>query len=97
MFSLRLYVGIFSLSSNDATADKSGENLGSRSISLYDNEVLTLVSGITNEVSIPVQSINSAAAITKRFPLGSYIYLCVCTIINFNVIVKNNNCISPVK
>ena len=69
------YILKHSLSSNDATADKSGENLGSRSISLYDNEVLTLVSGITNEVSIPVQSINSAAAITKRFPLGSYIQI----------------------
>ncbi len=62
-----------SFASNEATADSSGENLGARSVSFYQNEVAILSSGITSETSFPITVPNSGIATTRRFPLGSYI------------------------
>ena len=61
------------LASNEATADSSGENLGTRSLPLYQNEVLTLGQTITNETQFIVSVPNAGISTTGRFPLGSYI------------------------
>lgn len=61
------------LAANNATADSSGENLGTRGLPIYENDSLVLLSSITTETSLPVQVVNSGIATTKRFPLGSYI------------------------
>jgi len=63
------------LSANDKTSDSSGENLGSRGFSFYDNEILTLGSNITNETSLHVTVPNSGISTTSRFPIGSYIQI----------------------
>jgi hypothetical protein len=70
------YILKHGLSANDSSSDSAAENLGIRSIPLFDKETLVAASAITNttstiSVSIPV----SVAAITKRFPLGSYIQI----------------------
>ena len=61
------------LAATNATADSSGENLGTRSIGFYDNESLILGQSITNETSFQVSTINSGISTTNRFKLGSYI------------------------
>ena len=66
------YILKHGLSANEAISDVSAENLAVRGVPLFDEETLTLVSFVSTtriEVSSPV----GAAAITKRFPLGSYI------------------------
>ena len=64
------------LSANDSTSDSTAENLGVRSIPLFDKETLVTSSGITTTaLTIPVSSPVGVAAITKRFPLGSYIQI----------------------
>jgi hypothetical protein len=64
------------LSANDSTSDSTAENLGVRSIPLFDKETLVTSSGITTTaLTIPVSSPVGATAITKRFPLGSYIQI----------------------
>jgi hypothetical protein len=64
------------LSVNNSSSDSAAENLGVRSIPLFDKETLVTVSGITTTaLTIPVSSPVGAAAITKRFPLGSYIQI----------------------
>lgn len=63
------------LSANEATSDIQGENLGIRGQYIYDNETLDLVTSITTENFLEVQTFNSQQAITKRFPLGSYIQI----------------------
>jgi hypothetical protein len=64
------------LSANNASSDSTAENLGVRSISLFDKETLVTSSGITTTaLTIPVSSPVGATAITKRFPLGSYIQI----------------------
>ena len=60
------------LSSNEASSDSSAENLGTRSVSFFDNETLTVVS-FTSDTTIKVSS--SLGSILKRFPLGSYIQI----------------------
>ena len=60
------------LSSNEASSDSSAENLGTRSVSFFDNETLTVVS-FTSDTTIQVSS--SLGSILKRFPLGSYIQI----------------------
>ena len=54
------------LSSNEASSDSSAENLGTRSVSFFDNETLTVVS-FTSDTTIQVSS--SLGSILKRFPL----------------------------
>ena len=63
------------MSANSASADNLGENLGVRSLGIYDNEVLILGENITSDeefiVDLPGAGIGTAA----RFPLGSYIQI----------------------
>ena len=68
------YILKHGLSSNDGTSDSTLENLGVRSVPLYDDEILTVVSFTTNN-QIRVSSPISASGIAKRFPLGSYIQI----------------------
>jgi hypothetical protein len=70
------YILRHGLSANDSSSDSTAENLGIRSIPLFDKETLVAASAITNTTStIVVSSPVGAAAITKRFPLGSYIQI----------------------
>jgi hypothetical protein len=68
------YILKHGLSANDAISDSSEENLAVRGVPLFDEETLTVVS-FTSATQIRVSSPVSAAAITKRFPLGSYIQI----------------------
>jgi hypothetical protein len=68
------YILKHGLSANDKTSDSKLENLGSRSVPLYDDEVLTVVLFYTAN-QIRVSSPISASGIEKRFPLGSYIQI----------------------
>jgi hypothetical protein len=68
------YILKHGLSANEATSDVSAENLGTRGVTLFDEETLTVVS-FTSDTQIRVSSPVGAAAITKRFPLGSYIQI----------------------
>jgi hypothetical protein len=63
------------LASNDATADDSGENLGTRSLSFYDKETIELRQDITTDSSFSVRLRNSGIGTLSRFPLGSYVQL----------------------
>jgi hypothetical protein len=64
------------LSANDATSDSSAENLAVRGVPLFDNEVLIAGSEIPIGIEqFKVSSPVGASAITKRFPLGSYIQI----------------------
>jgi hypothetical protein len=70
------YILKHGLSANNASSDSTAENLGIRSIPLFDKETLVAASGITTTAStVAVSSPVGAAAITKRFPLGSYIQI----------------------
>ena len=70
------YVLKHGLSANEASSDSTAENLGTRGIPLFDKETLVADSAITADSStITVSSPVGAAAITKRFPLGSYIQI----------------------
>jgi hypothetical protein len=66
------YILKHGFSANEATSDVSAENLAIRSVPLFDDEILTLVS-FASTTQINVSSPVGAAATTKRFPLGSYI------------------------
>ena len=68
------YILKHGLSANEATSDVSAENLAVRGVPLFDEETLTLVS-FTSDTQIRVSSPVGAAAITKRFPLGSHIQI----------------------
>jgi hypothetical protein len=70
------YVLKHGLSANNASSDSSSENLGTRSITLYDEEILVVGAAITaSSTTIKVSSPVGAAATTNRFPLGSYIQI----------------------
>jgi len=70
------YVLKHGLSANNASSDSSGENLGTRGITLYDEENLVVGAAVTSgATTIPVSSPVGAAATTNRFPLGSYIQI----------------------
>jgi hypothetical protein len=70
------YILKHGLSANNASSDSSGENLGTRSITLYDEENLVVGATITaSSTTIKVSSPVGAAATTNRFPLGSYIQI----------------------
>ena len=71
------YILKHGLSSNEASSDSSAENLGTRSVSFFDNETLTAVSfptATTIQVSSSVGPIANIGLL-KRFPLGSYIQI----------------------
>ena len=69
------YVLKHALSANSATADSLGENLGTRGLSVYGNEVAILGSDITSESEFSVGLRNSGIGTTRRFELGSYIQI----------------------
>ena len=66
------YVLKHAMSTNDATSDVAGENVGVRDFTFYDNDTLTLVS-FTSDTQIQVSSPVAGISTTRRFPLGSYI------------------------
>jgi len=73
------YILKHGLSSNEASSDSSAENLGTRSVSFFDNETLTLAALLspadtTIQVSSSLGSIANIGLL-KRFPLGSYIQI----------------------
>ena len=68
------YILKHGLSANEATSDVSAENLGTRGVTLFDEETLTVVS-FTSDTQIRVSSPVGASVIAKRFPLGSYIQI----------------------
>ena len=68
------YILKHGLSANNGVSDSSIENLAVRGVTLFDEETLTVVS-FTSDTQIRVSSSVGAAAITKRFPLGSYIQI----------------------
>ena len=61
------------MSAGDATSGVDGENLGTRGLSFYNNETLTLTEDLTTgsimKVVVPKAGIGTAI----RFPLGSYV------------------------
>ena len=68
------YILKHGLSSNYASSDSSGENIGVRDTTFFANEILTAVS-FNGDDKIVVSSPLGGVAITKRFPLGSYIQI----------------------
>jgi hypothetical protein len=63
------------LSANESTSDIQGENLGIRGQYIYDNERLNLITAVTTENYLEVETLESQTAILNRFPLGSYIQI----------------------
>ena len=63
------------MSAADATSDIGDENLGTRGLSFYDNEVLTLKANLTSGTSVQVEVPNAGIGTALRFPLGSYIQI----------------------
>ena len=68
------YVLKHGLSSNNAVADSSVENIGVRDVFFYGNETLKVVE-FSSDTQIRVSSPVSGISTTKRFPLGSYIQI----------------------
>ena len=68
------YILKHGLSANNASSDSTAENLAIRSVPLFDKETLVADSAITATTSTIIVS-NTYVAITKRFPLGSYIQI----------------------
>jgi len=66
------YVLKHGMSSNEAVSDATGENIGVRDFSFYDNDTLTLVA-FTSDTQIRVSNPVAGISTTQRFPLGSYI------------------------
>ena len=66
------YVLKHGLSANDAVSDNTGESIGTRMVSFYDNNTFTLSSDITDETTIGIGGIGATAS---RLPLGSYIQI----------------------
>ena len=64
------------MSANNARSDKDGENIGSRGLSIYGNEYLTLKEDITpSDTAFKVLLPNSGIGTMTRFPLGTYIQI----------------------
>ncbi len=63
------------MSAADATSDEEDENLGTRGLSFYDNETLTLQANLTSGTAVQVELPNSGIGTALRFPLGSYIQI----------------------
>ena len=76
------YILQHGLSSNDASADDLGENIGVRNLQFYDHDELILrgvgssLTTLDTEASFRVQRPNGGVAgLTDRFPLGTYIQI----------------------
>ena len=63
------------MSAADATSGVDGENLGTRGLSFYDNETLTLTDDLTTGSIMKVQVPNAGIGTAIRFPLGSYVQI----------------------
>ena len=63
------------MSAADATSDAGDENLGTRGLSFYDNETLTLQANLTSGTAVQVVVPNAGIGTALRFPLGSYIQI----------------------
>jgi hypothetical protein len=68
------YILKHGLSANDASSDSTAENLAIRSVPLFDKETLVTNNSI-NDTTTTVPVSVGPEAITKRFPLGSYIQI----------------------
>ena len=63
------------MSAADATSDEGDENLGTRGLSFYDSETLTLKGNLTSGTSVQVEVPNAGIGTVIRFPLGSFIQI----------------------
>ena len=63
------------MSAADATSGPDGENLGTRGLSFYDNETLTLTEDLTTGSQMKVVVPNAGIGTALRFPLGSYVQI----------------------
>jgi len=63
------------MSAGDATSGADGENLGTRGLSFYNNEVLNLTDDLTTGSIMKVQVPNAGIGTAIRFPLGSYVQI----------------------
>jgi len=63
------------MSAGDATSGADGENLGTRGLSFYNNETLTLTDDLTTGSVMKVQVPNAGIGTALRFPLGSYVQI----------------------
>ena len=63
------------MSAGDATSGADGENLGTRGLSFYDNETLTLTDDLTTGSIMKVEVPNAGIGTAIRFPLGSYVQI----------------------
>ena len=63
------------MSAGDATSGADGENLGTRGLSFYNNETLTLTDDLTTGSIMKVQVPNAGIGTALRFPLGTYVQI----------------------
>ena len=63
------------MSAADATSGPDGENLGTRGLSFFDNETLTLTEDLTTGSQMKVVVPNAGIGTALRFPLGSYVQI----------------------
>ena len=63
------------MSAADATSGVDGENLGTRGLSFYDNETLTLTDDLTTGSIMKIEVPNAGIGTNLRFPLGSYVQI----------------------
>ena len=68
------YILKHGLSANDASSDSTAENLAVRSVPLFDKETLVTNNSI-NDTTPTIAVSDTYVALTKRFPLGSYIQI----------------------
>jgi microcystin-dependent protein len=72
------YILKHGLSANQAISDIREENIGSRQVTIYDREIVSLNANISNDSSATVLSVsllNSQTGLNARFPMGSYIQI----------------------
>jgi microcystin-dependent protein len=72
------YILKHGFSANEAISDIREENFGIRQVSLYDNEITSLSTAITDDAAattLDISSINSGIGTAARFSLGSYIQI----------------------
>jgi microcystin-dependent protein len=67
------YILKHGLSANGEISDATGESLGSRAVSFYDNETFTLNADVTDGTTITITA--SGIGTAQRLPLGSYVQI----------------------
>ena len=71
------YILKHGMSTNDASADASGENFGARNLVFYDNELIQITNDITTEEQFRIYRTDPTpyplADVPLRFPLGCYV------------------------